>query len=37
MAHASLLTRAPTIDEVLGDHASDLGHDFTAYRNMFIE
>ena len=29
----SLLTSAPTIDEVLGDHAAALGHDFIAYRN----
>src|SRR5258705_2578053 len=29
----SLLTSVPTIDEVLHDHASDLGHDFIAYRN----
>src|SRR5262245_48574311 len=33
IADDGLLTSAPTIDEVLGDHASDLGHDFTAYRN----
>jgi len=30
---ASLLTSVPTIDQVLHDHASDLGHDFIAYRN----
>ena len=29
----SLLTSVPTIDEVLHDHASELGHDFVAYRN----
>src|SRR5258705_5674199 len=29
----SLLTSVPTIDEVLHDHASELGHDFIAYRN----
>ena len=28
-----ILTSVPTIDEVLQDHASDLGHDFIAYRN----
>jgi hypothetical protein len=28
-----LLTTVPTVDEILGDHASDLGHDLTAYRN----
>src|SRR5687768_6955861 len=32
-AGPSLLTIVPTIDEVLDDHASELGHDFTAYRN----
>src|SRR5262245_19722903 len=32
-ADGGLLTSVPTIDEVLGDHASDLGHDFAAYRN----
>ena len=29
----SLLTSVPTIDEVLHDHACELGHDFIAYRN----
>jgi hypothetical protein len=33
VADDSLLTSDPTIDEVLGDHASDLRHDFTGYRN----
>ena len=33
VAAASLLTSVPTIDEVLHDHASALGHDFIAYRN----
>ena len=33
VADDSLLTSVPTIDEVLGDHASDLRHDFTGYRN----
>ena len=28
-----ILTSVPTIDEVLHDHASDLGYDFIAYRN----
>jgi HD domain-containing protein len=31
--HAGLLTSLPTIDEVLDRHASELGHDLTAYRN----
>jgi len=30
---ASLLTRVPTVDEVLDYHASQLGNDLTAYRN----
>jgi hypothetical protein len=29
----SLLTSVPTIDEVLNDHASELGRDFIPYRN----
>ena len=37
MAHyadnAGLLTNLPTIEEVLDDHASELGDDFTPYRN----
>jgi hypothetical protein len=33
LAGSGLLTSVPTIDEVLHDHASDLGHDFIAYRN----
>src|SRR5262245_41680057 len=33
IADDGLLTSAPTIDVVLGDHASDLGHDFTASRD----
>ena len=33
VAGPSLLTSVPTIDEVLHDHASELGHDFIAYRN----
>ena len=33
VADDSLLTSAPTIDEVLTNHASDLRHDFTGYRN----
>ena len=28
-----LLTSLPTVEEVLDDHASELGHDFIAYRN----
>ena len=33
VAAPGLLTSVPTIDEVLHDHASELGDDFTAYRN----
>jgi hypothetical protein len=28
-----LLTRLPTVEGVLDDHASELGHDLVAYRN----
>jgi hypothetical protein len=31
--YAGLLTSLPTVDEVLENHASELGHDFVAYRN----
>jgi HD domain len=31
--HAGLLTSLPTVEEVLDKHASELGHDLTAYRN----
>lgn len=31
--HAGLLTSVPTVEEVLDDHASELGHDLIAYRN----
>jgi hypothetical protein len=31
--HASLLTSLPTVEEVLNNHASDLGHDLIPYRN----
>ena len=31
--HAGLVTRLPTVERVLDDHASELGHDLTAYRN----
>src|SRR4029077_5387363 len=31
--YAGLLTSLPTVEEVLDDHASELGHDFVAYRN----
>ena len=31
---AGLLTSLPTVEEVLGDHAPELGHDLTAYRNQ---
>jgi hypothetical protein len=33
VALPSLLTSVPTIEEVLHDHASELGDDFGAYRN----
>ena len=32
-SHAGLLTTLPTVEEVLDDHASALGHDLVAYRN----
>ena len=31
--HASLLTSLPTVEAVLDNHASELGHDLIAYRN----
>jgi hypothetical protein len=31
--YAGLLTSLPTVDELLNAHASELGHDFIAYRN----
>ncbi len=31
--YAGLLTSLPTVEQVLDDHASELGHDFIAYRN----
>jgi hypothetical protein len=31
--YTGLLTSLPTVEEVLDDHASELGHDFIAYRN----
>src|SRR4051812_30976139 len=31
--YADLLTSLPTIEEVLDDHASNLGNDFIGYRN----
>jgi transposase-like protein len=33
LAGPSLVTSVPTIDEVLHDHAAELGRDFVAYRN----
>ena len=30
---AGLLTTLPTVEDVLDDHAPELGHDLTAYRN----
>ena len=32
-ANAPLVTSLPTVEEVLDDHASQLGHDLTGYRN----
>jgi len=31
--YASLITSLPTVENVLDDHASQLGHDLNAYRN----
>ena len=31
--YAGLLMSLPTVEEILDDHASELGHDFIAYRN----
>ena len=31
--YAGLLTGLPTVEEVLDDHASELGHGLIAYRN----
>src|SRR4030095_14089305 len=31
--YAGLLTSLPTVEEVLDDHAPELGHDLIAYRN----
>src|SRR5260370_17111288 len=31
--YAGLLTSLPTVEEVLDDHVSELGHDLIAYRN----
>src|SRR5262250_3276147 len=31
--YTGLLTSLPTVEEVMDDHASELGHDFIAYRN----
>ncbi len=33
VANANVLTSVQTLDDVLDDHASELGHDFIAYRN----
>lgn len=32
-SYDDLLTSLPTVEEVLDDHASELGHDLIAYRN----
>jgi hypothetical protein len=31
--HANLVTSLPTVEEVLDDHAAELGHDLAPYRN----
>ena len=31
--YTGLITNLPTVEEVLDDHASELGHDLVAYRN----
>lgn len=31
--YAGLLMNLPTVEEVLDDHTSELGHDLVAYRN----
>src|SRR5262249_34662956 len=31
--YAGLITSLPTVEEVLGDHTAELGHDLVAYRN----
>src|SRR5262245_60193636 len=31
--HASLVTSLPIVEQVLGNHVSELGHDFIAYRH----
>ena len=31
--YPGLLTSLPTVEEVLDDHASELGHELIAYRN----
>ncbi len=31
--YADLLTSLPAVEDVLGDYASELGHDLIAYRN----
>src|SRR5215813_3978726 len=31
--YARLITSLPTVEEVIDDHASELGHDLIAYRN----
>jgi hypothetical protein len=33
VANTNLLTSIPTVDDVLDDHASEVGRDFIAYRN----
>jgi len=32
-AESGLITSLPIVEAVLDDHASELGHDFIAYRN----
>ena len=31
--YAGLITSLPTVEQVLDDHASELGHDLVGYRN----
>jgi len=31
--HPGLVTSLPTVEQILDNHASELGHDFVAYRN----
>ena len=33
--HTGLLTSLATVEQVLDNHAPELGHDLTAYRNTY--